>query len=373
MAWNEPGKGRDPWGDRGDAQDIDEVLRRIQRRLQGFFGGGNGDANSLFGFLFAGIAVLAWVIGTGVYTVDAAERGVELRFGKYHRTTPPGLQVHFPWPFVTHEVVNVDAIKNYSHRTQMFTHDENLVEIDMVVQYVINDVEDYLFKIRNPALTVQDVSESAIREIVGKSNLESVLEEDRPKIPRETLALIQETLDGYQSGILISSVNLQQVQFPSQVKAAADDVVKAREDKERFENEAKAYANDVVPKARGRAARRIQEAEAYRDRVIAEAEGDAERFLKLLTEYQAAPGVTRERLYLETMEIVLGQNAKVILDAEGNGSLIYLPIDRLLEQGGARRLTEDSDETRYGGSDSGSSDSGASRDDVDYRTRRNRQ
>ncbi len=374
MAWNEPGKkGRDPWGDRGDAQDLDEVVRRIQQRLQGFFGGGNGDSNKLLGFLFGGIAVAAWVLFTGVYTVDAAERGVELRFGKYLQTTMPGLHIHLPWPMVTHQVENVDSIRNFSHRTQMFTKDENLVEIDMVVQYVINDVEDYLFKIRDPALTVQDVSESAIREVVGTSTLEAVLGADRPKIPQQTMQIIQETLDDYQAGVLISSVNLQQVQFPSDVKGATDDVVKAREDKERFENEAKAYANDVVPKARGRAARRIQEAEAYREQVVAEAEGDAQRFLQILTQYQAAPGVTRERLYLETMEQVLGRNAKVILDTEGNGNLIYLPVDRLLEQSGARRFTDDSGGNRFSTSSGKSSDNNNSRDDDDYRSRRNRQ
>ncbi len=374
MAWNEPGKkGRDPWGDRGNAKDLDEVVRRIQQRLQGFFGGGNGDSNKLFGSLFVGIAVVAWVMFTGVYTVDAAERGVELRFGKYLQTTTPGLHIHLPWPMVTHQVVNVDSIKSFSHRTQMFTKDENLVEIDMVVQYVINDVEDYLFKIRDPELTVRDVSESAIREVVGTSTLEAVLGADRPKIPQQAMQIIQETLDGYQAGVLISSVNLQQVQFPSDVKGATDDVVKAREDKERFENEAKAYANDLVPKARGQAARRIQEAEAYREQVVAEAEGDAQRFLKVLAQYQAAPSVTRERLYLETMEQVLGRNAKVILDTEGNGNLIYLPVDRLLEQSGARRFTDDSGGHRFSTSSGKSSDNTNSRDDDDYRSRRNRQ
>ena len=336
MAWNDPGNGKkNPWDQGGQSTpDLDAVVKDLQRKLGGLFGGrgspGSGKSSSLgVGFVVA-LLLVGWFL-LGLYKLDAAERGIVLQFGAYRETTQPGLH-WLPWPIQTVEKVNTFQPQSYSQQTRMLTEDENIVVVDMVVQYRRSDPRAYLFNVRSPEATVSEVSDSAIREVVGKSELDFVLTEGRTEIAARTKDLIQRTLNAYNTGIEVYQVNLQDAQFPDQVQAAALDAIKAREDKDRQELEAEAYSNDILPRARGAAARETRDAEAYRDRVIADAEGESSRFSQVLTEYEKAPDVTRERLYLETIEQVFASTSKVLLDAEGSGNMIYLPIDRLMEQ-----------------------------------------
>lgn len=344
MAWNEPGGNRNPWGNRPEQgpPDLDEVVRKLQRRLAGLFGGaggrtgggatGGGGAAKGIGVGTILIVLAALWAFSGVYTVDAAERAVILRFGKYVSTAQPGLRWHVPWPFESRQIVNIANIESFSDQTRMLTSDENLVDIDLAVQYRRADPLLYVFQVREPERTLGEVSESAIREVVGRSRLEFVLEAGRQDIAARTKELVQRTLDSYQTGLQVTTVNLQDVKVPEQVRPAQQDAIKAREDKERLALEAQAYANDILPRARGAASRAIQDAQAYRARVIADAEGEARRFTQVLQAYSRAPAVTRERLYLDTMETVLGGSTKVLVDSAGTGNLMYLPIDKLLEQ-----------------------------------------
>ena len=346
MAWNDPGRNRNPWGNRPDrgAADLDEALRNLQQKLAGMFGGqggggagggegGGGDA-TMRGF-GAGTVVLVLVAiwaATGLYKVDAAERAVVTRFGQYVGTTDPGLRWHLPWPIETRQIVNVESVEGFSDQTRMLTSDENLVDINIAVQYRRAEARAYAFNVREPESTLGEVSESAIREIVGRSRLDFVLEEGRQEIAASTKELIQRTLDSYETGIEVTSVNLQGVAVPEQVATAQRDAIKAREDKERLALEAQAYANDILPKARGSAARQLEDAQAYKSRITADAEGEAERFSKLLAAYERAPGVTRQRLYFETLEQVLGNTNKVLVDTKGSGNMMYLPLDKLMER-----------------------------------------
>ncbi len=342
MAWNDPGRNRSPWGNRPDrgAADLDEALRNLQRRLSGIFGGGagggdaggGGGAMKGFGAGTIVLVLLAVWAATGLYKVDAAERAVVTRFGKYTATTEPGLRWHIPWPVETRQIINVESVEGFSDQTRMLTSDENLVDINIAVQYRRAEAKAYAFNVRDPEGTLGAVSESAIREVVGRSRLESVLEEGRQEIAARTKELIQRTLDSYGTGIEVTSVNLQGVAVPDQVANAQRDAIKAREDKERLSLEAQAYSNDILPKARGSAARQLEDAQAYRARSIADAEGEAERFTKLLAAYQRAPAVTRQRLYYETIEEVLGNTNKVLVDTKGTGNMIYLPLDKLTER-----------------------------------------
>jgi modulator of FtsH protease HflK len=352
MAWNEPGGGnsggkRNPWGNKPDQgpPDLDEVIRNLQRRLAGLFGGAGGGARgtgtggpgrnfSVGTILLVLLAVWAF---TGLYTVDAAERGVILRFGKHVGTTMPGLRWHMPWPIETKQIVNIQTIESFSEQTRMLTSDENMVDINLEVQFRRANPLDYAFNIFKPEDTLKEVSESAIREVIGRSKLDGVLESARQDIVARTKELVQRTLDAYKSGIEVTSVNLQDVKVPSEVAPAQQDAIKAREDRDRLSLAAQAYSNDLIPRARGRGVRQVQDAQAYRARKVADAEGEAQRFLKLLAEYERAPAITRERLYIETIERVLKSSKKVLLDTEGAGNLVYLPIDKLLEQ--SRRPT----------------------------------
>jgi modulator of FtsH protease HflK len=346
MAWNEPGDKpgkRNPWGSNKPDQgppDLDEVIRNLQRRLSALFGGGTGGrptggGSSGRGF-GAGTILLAlatiWAF-TGLYQVDQAERGIILRFGRHVDTTLPGLHWHMPWPIETKQIVNTAVIDSFTEQTRMLTSDENLVEINLEVQYRASNALDYAFNVFKPVDTLKEVSESAIREVIGRSKLDSVLESGRQDIVLRTQELIQRTLDAYKIGLEVTAVNLQDVRVPNEVAPAQADAIKAREDRDRLSLAAQAYANDLIPRARGNAVRQVQDAQAYKSQTVANAEGEAERFLKLLTEYERSPGVTRERLYLETVETVLKSSRKVILDTNGNGNLVYLPIDKLLEQG----------------------------------------
>jgi membrane protease subunit HflK len=338
MAWNESGNGRNPWdrrsGEGKGAPDLDRIVRDWQLRLSKLLKGGRGatDAGGKSGpGWIIGLILLGW-LATGWYRVDDAERGVVLRFGKYVSTTMPGLRWHLPWPVERVELVNVNEINPFNKQTRMLTADENIVDVDLVVQYQKADPVKYLFNVRDPEGTISDVSESAIREIIGKSKMDFALGEGRAEIALlRTEELIQQTLDEYSTGIKVTKVNLQDVNFPDQVDAAVQDAIKAREDRERLAFEAQAYANDVLPKARGEAARRLADAEAHKARVTADAQGEAARFETLLKEYEQAPSVTRERLYIEAVEDVLSRSNKVLIDAAGTGNMIYLPIDKILE------------------------------------------
>jgi len=344
MAWNDPDRNRSPWGNRPDrgAADLDEALRNLQRRLAGIFGGGGagggaaggggGGAMRGFGAGTVGLVLVAIWAATGLYKVDAAERAVVTRFGKYVATTEPGLRWHMPWPIEARQIVNVESVEGFTDQTRMLTADENLVDINIAVQYRRAEAKPYAFNVRDPESTLGEVSESAIREIVGQNGLEFVLEEGRQEIAARTKELIQKTLDSYLTGIEVTSVNLQGVGVPEQVATAQKDAIKAREDKERLGLEAQAYANDILPKAQGSAARQMEDSQAYKARIVADAEGEAERFAKLLQAYQRAPGVTRQRLYYETIEEVLGNTNKVLVDTEGTGNMIYLPLDKLTER-----------------------------------------
>jgi modulator of FtsH protease HflK len=350
MAWNEPGgnsggKRNNPWGGGNKPEqgppDLDEVLRNLQRRLAGLFGGGSGGNRTVGGSgpgRGFGIGTIVLVLAaiwafSGLYTVDAAERGVILRFGKHVATTMPGLRWHLPWPIETKQIVNIQTIESFSEQTRMLTSDENMVDINLEVQFRRASPLDYAFNVNEPEQTLKEVSESAIREIIGRSKLDGVLESGRQEIVARTKELIQRTLDAYKVGLEVTAVNLQDVKVPNEVAPAQQDAIKAREDRDRLSLAAQSYSNDLIPRARGAAVRQVQEAQAYRAQKVAKAEGEADRFIALLTEYERSPAVTRERLYLETVERVLASSKKVVLDTQnGSGNLIYLPIDKLLEQ-----------------------------------------
>ena len=340
MAWNEPGGGkRNPWERRPGqgGSELDEIVRTWQRRLAGIFGAGRtgrppgGAARVNWGAI--ALLIAAFWGATGFYMVDAAERAVVLRFGRYTATTEQGLHWHWPYPIERVAKVNVAKNDSIDDKIRMLTADENLVDITIAVQFLRPDPLKFLFNVRDPESTLRDVSESAIREAIGQSTLDFVLGAGRQEITERTRVTIQKVLDGYKTGIQIISVNLTGVNVPDQVAPSQKDAIKAREDRDRFSQEAQAYINDVVPKARGMAARQLQDAQAYRARIVAEAEGDTSRFGQLLTAYQKAPEVTRQRLYIETVETVLGRSRKVLLDTKAGGNVLYLPLDKLLEKG----------------------------------------
>jgi membrane protease subunit HflK len=348
MAWNEPGGGgRDPWSGKGGDQgppDLDEVLRKLQERLGGLFGGGGrggsgggrggesaGPSKKTIGTIVA-VALLVW-LATGIYIVEPAERGVVLRFGAFREITQPG--PHWRWPYPIDEAVRVDVdqITSFGHKALMLTRDENIVDIDLRLQSRVLDPADFLFQDNNPEKTIRDATETATREVVGKNVLDFVITEGRGAVAVQIREKIQELMNQYRTGLEVIGVNITAAKPPDQVKSAFDDAIKAREDFQRARNEAEAYANEVVPKARGAAARVVEDARAYRARAVAEAEGESQRFLALLGEYEKAPLVTRERLYLETTQDVLGKANKVLMDQRSAGSNVtYLPLDRLLQQ-----------------------------------------
>tara|TARA_R110002049_G_scaffold78774_15_gene200580 strand:- start:15237 stop:16352 length:1116 start_codon:yes stop_codon:yes gene_type:complete len=336
MAWNESGNGKDPWKRRDqEPNDLDRIVQSWQKRLGGMLGGGGraGGSNSGGAYFIVLFALVAWGL-TGFYRVDEAERGIVQRFGAYTKTTLPGLHWHIPSPIERVDVVNTIVVTDYAYRTEMLTADEQYVFIDMVVQYRRSDPVNFSFKVVEPELTLRDVTESALREVVGTSELETLVTGRREEIASRTLSSLQATLDNYEAGITVTSISLKNVNYPQGVQDAVDDAQKARNDSERYRLEADAYARDVVPKARGTAARVLEAARAYKDQVIKNAEGDAARFTSLLAEYQKAPRVTRDRLYIEAVEQVYGNSNKVILDSENSGNLMYLPLDKLMQGGG---------------------------------------
>jgi membrane protease subunit HflK len=347
MAWNEPDnddRQKDPWGSRSGRKDqgppdIDQVLADLMKKFSGLFGGGRkgGNNNSSgaapFGGLLAIVAVvggLVWV-GSGFYTLDEQERGVVLRLGRAQEAVVmPGL--HWNPPLIDEVIpVNVTRVYDRSFSNTMLTEDDNIVDITMTVQYVITDARKYVLEVENPELSLQEASESAIRHVVGGSPMNDVISTGREALAVEAHERLQRYLDMYGTGITVSQFNIAQSLPPQQVRAAFDDVIKAREDNQSFQNEARRYANQVIPEARGFARRQLEEAEAYKERVVAEAQGEASRFDQLLVEYQKAPAVTRERMYIDTMQTVLSNSSKILIDVEGGNNMMYLPLDQILQ------------------------------------------
>lgn len=354
MGLNDP-----QWGNKnsGGPPDLDAVLRDLNKKITELFGGkggggsgGSGGGQKSIGGggigLIAVIILLVWV-ASGFYIVDASQRGVVLRFGKFSEATQAGLRWHWPYPMETVEVVNLSQVRTVEvgyrdnpknkmlKESLMLTDDENIIDIQFAVQYFLKDPADYLFNNRMPDENVRQAAETAIREVVGKSKMDFVLYEGREQVAASTTKLIQEILDRYKSGILVSKVTMQNAQPPEQVQASFDDAVKAGQDRERQKNEGQAYANDVVPKAKGAAARLLQEAEGYKQRVIANAEGDASRFRQVLVEYEKAPAVTRERMYIDMMQQVLTSTTKVLVDQKAGSNLLFMPLDKLIQNTGA--------------------------------------
>ncbi|MDY0249044.1 MAG: FtsH protease activity modulator HflK [Pseudomonas sp.] len=345
MAWNEPGgnsNNQDPWGDRkrgGQKQgppDLDEALRKLQDNLKSVFGGkkkpGSSSSGGGFGLVAVVLAVLAamWLY-TAVYSLDEQEQAVILRLGKYHETVGPGLNIYFP-PMDRKYEQNVTRERAYTRQGPMLTEDENIIEVPLTVQYKINNLQDFALNVESPEMSLQHATESALRHVVGSTAMDQVLTEGRELLAVEVKERLQRFLDTYRTGITVTQVNVQNAQAPREVQESFDDVIRAREDEQREKNQAETYANGVVPEARGQAQRMREEANGYRDATISRAEGEADRFTKLVAEYRKAPEVTRQRLYLETMQEVLSNTSKVLLTGDkGQNSLLYLPLDKMLE------------------------------------------
>jgi modulator of FtsH protease HflK len=352
MAWDD-GEKNNPWRsdkDKGPA-DLDAVVRDLQRKLAGLFRGGRGGARGpgdhpLSSGFFASAAVLVLAIwaATGIYSVDAAQRGVVFRFGAFQLLTQPGLHWHLPWPIETVEKINTGQTERLSYSGSMLTRDENIVNVDLVVQFRRSDPQAFLFNMNDPEDTLVDATASAIREVVGRNVLDFILTEGRTNVARETQDLLQATLDSYGAGITVYEVNLQDANFPREVESSVQDSIKAREDRERRILEAQSYSNEILPRARGEAAARRQGAEAYRAEVVANAEGESDRFTQVLVEYQKAPGVTRERMYIETLEAILSNSTKVLIDTKSgnNNNLLYLPLEQLMQRRTAPERVETS-------------------------------
>ncbi len=366
--WGRRGGGGGGGGNNQGPPDLDELWRNFNQRLGSLFGrrgapaggtpGGNGPGLRQFGggLGLLGLLILVVWLASGFYVVDESQRAVVTTFGKYTKTTGPGLNWRLPYPFQNQELVNLTQVRTIevgyrpNDRTKrlreslMLTDDENIVDIQFAVQYVLKDPEDYLFNNKRPDEAVMQAAETAFREIVGKSKMDYVLYEGREQVAAQAQKLMQDILDRYGAGITISAVTMQNAQPPEQVQAAFDDAVKAKQDLERQKNEGQAYFNDVVPKARGAAARLIEEANAYRQRVVANADGEASRFQQVLTEYNKAPAVTRERLYLDAMQQTLSGANKVMIDEKAAGnSLLMLPLDKVMQAAGASTAGNASD------------------------------
>ncbi|MFZ6046144.1 FtsH protease activity modulator HflK [Pseudomonas sp. CR3202] len=372
MAWNEPGgnsNNQDPWGgrrggDRKGPPDLDEAFRKLQDSLNGLFGSGKkrgggdegGGRSGGFGLLGIGLALLAVVwLYSAVYVVDEQEQAVVLRFGKYYETVGPGLNIYFP-PIDRKFQENVTRERAYSKQGQMLTEDENIVEVPLTVQYKISNLQDFVLNVDQPEVSLQHATESALRHVVGSTEMDQVLTEGRELMASEIKERLQRFLDNYRTGITVTQVNVQSAAAPREVQEAFDDVIRAREDEQRAKNQAEAYANAVVPEARGQAQRIIEDANGYRDEVVSRAQGEADRFSKLLVEYQKAPEVTRQRLYLETMQDVLANTSKVLISGkEGQSNLLYLPLDKMIDnRGGSAAPAAPAASATTSGSDLGS-------------------
>lgn len=388
MAWNEPGgsgndngNGRDPWGNGGKNQgppDIDEVVRNLRKKMGGLFGGGggrssdDGTGNTGMGILII-LAIVGWLVIDASYIINEKERGVVLRFGQYVETIQPGFNIRLPRPFEKVLRVDVNTIrslsigKNYDE-SYMLTQDENIVDVRFEVQYRIKDPRDFVFNDATPSGSLRLATESAVREIVGKSGMDFVIKDGRTEVSLRARDLVQKIVDNYNTGIEITSFNMQTAKEPEQVRAAFADAVKAQADAERYKNEAQAYQNEVVGKAQGAAQRTVLDAQGYRARVVESAVGEASRFNQLLTEYSKAPEVTRERLYIETMESVLSNSTKIMTDSNGGGNnLLYLPLDKIMQQ--SQNTTKSKDSTAWSPSQP---DSSSNQSSINSRSRGDR-
>ena len=362
MAWNEPGGGnnsnnQDPWGsggnrggdNRGGKQgppDLDEALRKLQDSLNGIFGkkkrgsGDGGNGRRVGGG--QGIPKGLWIIGvlilfvfwlfSAIYKVDEEEQAVVLRFGEYNRTVESGLHIYFP-PIEKKFQRNVTQVRSYRQEGQMLTEDENIVEVPLAVQYRISNLENFVLKVEDPEISLRHATESALRHVVGSTPMHQVLTEGREQMGIETTERLQRYLDAYQTGITVVQVNIESARAPAEVQDAFDDVIRAREDEVRERNQAESYANGVIPEARGQAQRLLEEASGYRQAMVARAEGEAERFNLLIAEYRQAPEVMRERMFIESMQEVLSNTSKIMVSGDGSNNLLYLPIDKLMQQG----------------------------------------
>ena len=364
MSMNDP-----QWGNRPNQgpPDLEDLWRDFNRRLSGLLGkrggrgnggdGGNGSDGpprppmnlKVFGGGIGALIVLVLVVwlASGFYIVDASQRGVVLTFGRYSQTTEPGLRWRLPYPIQAHEIVRLSDVRvvevgyrgsdknRVLKEALMLTDDENIINIQFAVQWFLKDPQEYLFNNRNPDDSVLQAAETAMREVIGKSKMDFALYEGREQVAAQASKLMQEILDRYGTGIIVSKLTLQNVQPPEQVQAAFDDAVKAGQDRDRQINEGQAYANDVIPRARGNAARLMEESNGYKSRVVANAEGDASRFKQILVEYNKAPEVTRQRMYLDTMQQILSSTSKILLDTKGSGNLLYLPLDKLMQAAAA--------------------------------------
>jgi len=350
MAWNEPGgnKDKDPWGgNRGNRNDgppdLDEWLKSLQDKLSNMFGGKGGGSGSNSGGdgvsgAFIGVIIAILVLGyavAGFGVVNEQERAVVLRLGKYHDTLGPGLRWN---PRLVDQVVpvNVTKVAEWSTTEQMLTQDLNIVDISISAQFVISDARDYVLNVRDPEMSLQQAANSALRHVAGSTVMHDVLTEGREQVAVEVKARLQSYLNNYATGIEIVTVNVEESNPPTEVQAAFDDVIKAREDEERYKNEAQTYANGVIPQARGQAQRIIEEATAYKEQVITKSDGEAQRFNLLYAEYKKAPRVTRERLYLDAVQQVMENSSKVMIDVEGGNNMLYLPLDKIVGQSNAR-------------------------------------
>lgn len=381
MAWNEPGGGnnsnnQDPWGsggnrggNRGGKQgppDLDEALRKLQDSLNNLFGsnkrgddnkgggrgtgGGQGIPKGLWAI--AGLILFVFWLFNAVYMVDEQEQAVILRFGEYNRTVESGLHLYFP-PVERKFQRNVTQVRSYRQAGQMLTEDENIVEVPLAVQYRISNLENFVLKVEDPETSLRHATESALRHVVGSTSMHQVLTEGREQMGVEVTERLQRYLDLYNTGITVVQVNIESAQAPSEVQDAFDDVIRAREDEVRERNQAEAYANGVIPEARGRAQRLLEEANGYRDEVVARADGEAQRFNLLVEQYRLAPEVMRERMYLETVQDVMQNTSKVLVSSgDGNNNLLYLPLDRLIQQGGGASASP-SGSASASGADSG--------------------
>ena len=334
MAWNEPGGGKDPWGgNSGNAgpPDIDEALNKLKEKLAKFGGGsGGGSSKGLLPVAFMALAIIWGLLG--FYQVDEKEQAVVLRLGKYSDTLGSGLQWNPPFiDSVT--TVRVTEERQYQARGLMLTQDENIVEISLTVQYNIANAKDFVLSIKNPVTSLEQATDSALRHVVGSTGLDGVISTGREEVAVSTAEKLQELLNVYTSGINVVKINIEEARPPTEVRAAYDDVIKAREDLERLVNEAQAYSNGVIPEARGEAQRLREEAEGYLSQVVSKSEGEAKRFTSLLKEYKKAPQVTRERLYIDAIEQVMSNSTKILVDTEGGNNMLYLPLDKLMQQG----------------------------------------
>jgi membrane protease subunit HflK len=345
MAWNEPGGNgkKDPWGggNRGNQgpPDLDEVFRNLQKKFGSLFGGKGGGGGPKMPGLIGGMGiglVIALIVAlwclTGFYKIEEAERGVVLRFGEHVDTTSSGLRWHLPYPVESVEKVNIEERRQVPYKATVLTQDENIIDLQGTLQYQIINAEKYLFNVRSPEISLNQAIESALRLTVGRSKMDFIITEGRNQIAFLIKQTVQDIMDQYGTGLSIIEVNIQDVSPPQPVRQAFQDVIQAREDKQRLINEAEAYRNEVLPKARGAAARILEEANAYEQEVVARAEGEADRFVKLLKEYNKAPKVTRDRLYLDMMESVLNKSSKVMVDISGSNNLLYLPLDKLMSR-----------------------------------------